>query len=305
MFTNQTINKSIRTTCDPINALHQLIHSTPTILIGAGSGLSSAAGYRYSGARMQYYFQDFIEKYHFENMYEGGFYPFDTLEEYWAYWSRYVYINRYQDCENDVYQDLYELVKTKDYFVLTTNVDHCFQRYGFDHDRLFYTQGDYGLFQCSTPCHEMTYDNESIIKAMILAQGFTIDQDHRLVKPSTPLKMTVPSKLIPYCPHCGKPMRTNLREDDRFVQDQGWHDALNRYNGFIHTHRHQPVLYLELGVGYNTPSIVKFSFWRMVAQNNKAIYACINQDECYAPKEIIKRSICIEADIAEVVSTLK
>ena len=265
------------------------IKTAGAIVIGAGAGLSVSAGLTYAGERFKTYFGDFIEKYGFEDMYSGGFYPFASAEEYWAYWSRYIYINRYQDAPKPVYSDLLQLVDGRDYFVLTTNVDHCFQKAGFDKRRLFYTQGDYGLWQCATPCHQKTYDNEAIVKKMVSEQ-----QD-----------MRIPGELVPHCPVCGAPMSMNLRTDMSFVEDAGWHAAARRYEDFLRRHAGRHILLLELGVGGNTPGIVKFSFWRMTAENPRAVYACVNLGEAYAPGEIVNRSICIDEDIGEVIKKLK
>ena len=258
------------------------------IVIGAGAGLSTAAGFTYSGERFEKYFSDFGKKYGFHDMYAGGFYPYDTPEEYWAYWSRYILINRYMDPPKPVYQQLFDLVKNKDYFVITTNVDHCFQKAGFDKKRLFYTQGDYGLFQCSVPCHNRTYDNEELIRKMVAEQR----------------DMRIPTELIPRCPVCGKPMTMNLRADDTFVQDEGWGIACERYERFINAHKRDNILYLEFGVGYNTPAIIKYPFWRLTAQNKRATYACINYGEAFCPEQIQRQSICLNADIAELIDAL-
>lgn len=265
------------------------IKTAGVIVIGAGAGLSASAGFTYTGERFKTYFGDFIEKYGFEDMYSGGFYPFASAEEYWAYWSRYIYINRYQDAPKPVYSDLLQLVDGRDYFVLTTNVDHCFQKAGFDKRRLFYTQGDYGLWQCATPCHQKTYDNEAIVKKMVFEQK----------------DMRIPGELVPHCPVCGAPMSMNLRTDMSFVEDAGWHAAARRYEDFLRRHAGRHILLLELGVGGNTPGIVKFSFWRMTAENPRAVYACVNLGEAYAPGEIVNRSICIDEDIGEVIKKLK
>lgn len=265
--------------------IKQVIENADTIVIGAGAGLSTAAGFTYSGERFDKYFKDFKDKYHFTNMYAGGFYPYETFEEYWAFWSRYIYINRYMDAPKKTYEQLFEMVKDKDYFVLTTNVDHCFQKAGFDKKRLFYTQGDYGLFQCSKPCCNETYDNEKIVTDMVKAQGYTISDDGSLKIESTP-KMSVPTKLIPRCPYCGKPMSMNLRADDTFVEDEGWHAAAERYDNFIRTRASHKIVFLELGVGYNTPVIIKYPFWRMTQNNPDATYICINYGEAAAPSEI-------------------
>ena len=288
MFLRTATTKSTKICCDPLQRLKQEIRTADAILIGAGAGLSTSAGFTYTGKRFTDTFADFISKYGFRDMYSGGFYPFETLEEHWAYWSRYIYINRYQDAPKDTYADLLALVQGKDYFVLTTNVDHCFQKAGFDKHRLFYTQGDYGLWQCSGPCHDKTYGNEAVIRKMVAEQK----------------DMRVPSELVPRCPVCGAPMSMNLRADATFVEDVGWHRAAQRYQDFIRRHAGMRVLYLELGVGMNTPGIIKYPFWKMVYQNPKAVYACLNLSEAYCPKEIKKRSICIDGDIGPVLKTL-
>ena len=273
---------------DNIELLKNKIDTADAIVIGAGAGLSTAAGFTYSGERFTKYFSDFIEKYRFKDMYSGGFYPFETLEEHWAYWSRYIFINRYMDAPNDTYKKLFELVKDKDYFVLTTNVDHQFQKSGFDKHKLFYTQGDYGLFQCSEPCHNEVYDNEEIICRMIAEQK----------------DMRIPSELIPKCPKCGKPMTMNLRCDDTFVQDEGWYRASERYRDFIRRHQSSNILFLELGVGFNTPVIIKYPFWQMTAKNPNAFYACVNFGEAFCPEELKVRSICIDGNILDVISEI-
>ena len=283
---------------EAIEQLKQIISEAETVVIGAGSGLSTSAGFTYSGERFEKYFSDFAVKYGFQDMYSGGFAPFASLEERWAYWSRYIMINRYMDPPKPVYNNILSLVRNKDYFVLTTNVDHCFQKAGFDKKRLFYTQGDYGLFQCSEPCHQKTYDNEKQIRAMWEFRN----------------EMKIPSELVPHCPVCGKPMSMNLRADDTFVTDEGWSKAANQYETFlqsrniINTPGQQEgtgnVLFLELGVGRNTPGIIKYPFWQMTAKNPNAQYVCINFGEAFAPYEIEKRSLCINDDIGEVLQAL-
>ena len=304
MFLRNLITTSTENCSEQINRLKNEIENTDAIVIGAGAGMSVAAGFSYSGERFEKYFSDFHKKYGFSDMYSGGFYPYETLEEYWAYWSRYIYINRYMNARKPVYEKLLSLVKDKDYFVLTTNVDHCFQKAGFDKHRLFYTQGDYGLFQCSEPCCAETFDNEEIIKSMVTAQGYTIDPDGTLVPPEMP-KMMVPTELVPHCPHCVRPMTMNLRADHTFVEDEGWHIAAGRYEDFLRRHEGLRILFLEVGVGANTPVIIKYPFWKMTDQNPKAIYACINLGEAICPDAIAKQSICINADIACVLAVLQ
>lgn len=267
-----------------IPKLKTALDEADAVVIGAGAGLSTSAGFTYDGERFHKYFADFEAKYGFHDMYSGGFYPYATPEEHWAYWSRYILINRYTDAPKPVYKELFRLVKDKDYFVITTNVDHCFQEAGFDKKRLFYTQGDYGLFQCSEPCCQETWDNEAVIRQMVAEQK----------------DMKIPSALIPRCPHCGKPLTMNLRSDDRFVEDEGWHAAAGRYANFLRTREGQKVLFLELGVGYNTPVIIKYPFWQMTAKNPRATYACINRGEVFCPGEIADRAVCVDGDIGEV-----
>ena len=287
-----------------LQKLRQALSDADAVVIGAGAGLSTSAGFVYSGERFERYFSDFGKKYGFSDMYSGGFYPYGTQKEFWAYWSRYIWVNRYMNVPKPVYERLLELVQDKEYFVLTTNVDHCFQKAGFDKERLFYTQGDYGLFQCSEPCHHKTYDNYESVRAMVLAQGWEIGPDHSITVPEgVTLKMAVPSDLLPVCPVCGSPMTMNLRSDDRFVEDEGWLEASGRYSDFLQAHRDR-VLYLELGVGYNTPVIIKYPFWRLTAQNPKATYACLNYGEAVCPKELDKQAVCIDGDIGEVLNCI-
>ena len=267
-----------------IERLRQTLNAADAVIIGAGAGLSTSAGFTYSGARFERHFSDFTAKYGFSDMYTGGFYPYPTQEEFWAYWSRYILINRYQDAPKPVYESLRRLVQGSDYFVITTNVDHCFQKAGFDKRRLFYAQGDYGLFQCSQPCCHETWDNEAIVREMVRRQA----------------DMRVPTDLIPTCPHCGRPAAMNLRADDTFVEDDGWHAAAERYDHFLRTRMGQKILFLELGVGYNTPGIIKYPFWQMTYANPNAVYACINRGQAVCPEEIEKRAICIDGDVGDV-----
>lgn len=286
MYLKRGTKKSTESCSQQIEQLRLEIQQADAVVMGAGSGLSAAAGFTYSGERFQKYFKDFAEKYGIRDMYSGGFYPYSSLEEYWAWWSRHIYYNRYVDIPKPTYQKLLEIVKDKDYFVLTTNVDHCFQKAGFDKKRLFYTQGDYGLWQCSGPCCQKTYDNEEVVLQMLKEQK----------------DMRIPSELVPHCPVCGKPMTMNLRCDDTFVQDEGWYAAQGRYTDFLRRHEGLRVLYLELGVGANTPGIIKYPFWKMTAQNPGASYVCINYQGAYAPPEIRDSALCIEDDIDKVLN---
>ena len=286
MFSKIQTTKSTENISDNIEKLKEKIRTADAVVIGAGAGLSTAAGFTYSGERFEKSFSDFRKKYGFEDMYSGGFYPYQTPEEHWAYWSRYIFVNRYQDASKPVYENLLKFVIDKDYFVITTNVDHCFQKAGCDKKRLFYTQGDYGLFQCSEPCCQETFDNEAIVLEMLKQQK----------------DMKIPTELLPVCLHCGKPLTMNLRSDDKFVEDEGWHKAAERYENFLRTRSGLKILFLELGVGFNTPVIIKYPFWQMTAKNPNATYACVNNGQAFCPTEIQHKSICINNDISDVIN---
>ena len=289
MFSKKSATKSTEDYSVQIDRLKEALRSADAVVIGAGAGLSTAAGFNYGGERFRKYFSDFEEKYGFHDMYSGGFCRYETPEEQWAYWSRFITVNRYMDAPKPIYEILFRLVKDKDYFVITTNVDHCFQKAGFDKKRLFYTQGDYGLFQCSEPCCRETFENEDMIRRMMEQQK----------------DMRIPSELLPVCPHCGKPLTMNLRSDNRFVEDEGWHRAAGRYEEFLQTRKKQQMLFLELGVGYNTPGIIKYPFWQMTAVNPGALYACVNYGEAACPDEIRGQSVCINEDIGKVLGDLE
>ena len=280
--------KSTGNYSDEIKNLKKAVEEADAVVIGAGAGLSTSSGFVYNGERFEKHFSEFGKKYGFKDMYSGGFYPYETPEEMWAYWSRFIFVNRFLDAPKPVYENLLSLVKDKDYFVITTNVDHCFQKAGFDKKRLFYTQGDYGLFQCSEPCSDDTYENEEMIRNMVEKQK----------------DMKIPTDLIPKCPKCGKPLTMNLRSDDKFVEDKGWHEAAKRYRDFLNGHDGK-ILYLELGVGYNTPGIIKYPLWQMTAKNSKAIYACVNFGEAVCPEDIREQAICIDGDIGAVIDELR
>lgn len=276
------------TLTDKIAQLRKALDDADAVLIGAGAGLSAAAGLIMIGPRFTENFADFIAKYGFTDLYSAGFHQFDSLEEKWAFWSRHFMLDRYGDIPNATYDVLKNLVADKDYFIITTNVDHCFQRTGFDKTRLFYTQGDFGLFQCSVPCCKKTYDNEAIVRRMAAEQK----------------NMRIPSALVPRCPVCGAPMTQNMRFDDTFVEDEGWRRAMNRYQEFIRQHRDTNLLLLELGVGGNTPGIIKFPFWQLTAQDPAFTYACVTLNDAVCPPSITDQSICISADINDVLQAL-
>ncbi|MBO7485988.1 MAG: Sir2 silent information regulator family NAD-dependent deacetylase [Spirochaetaceae bacterium] len=288
-----------------IAKLKEEIKIADAVVIGAGSGLSTSAGFTYSGERFNRYFYDFTERFGIRDIYSGGFYPFPDEETRWAWWARHIYFNRYIDAPKPVYKELLELVKDKDYFVITTNVDHQFQKASFDKKRLFYTQGDYGLFQTVDGRNGKTYDNEEWVTKAMEAQGFVKNPDDVFQVPEDgKLSMRIPTELIPKCPDDGSDVTMNLRADDNFVEDESWHRASAAYSDFLRKHDGQHILFLELGVGVNTPVIVKYPFWQMTMANDKAVYACINYGEAFCPDEIECRSICIDGDIGEVLALL-
>lgn len=288
MFSLKPIMKYTENCSQLIKKLSLEIENAEAVIIGAGAGMSSSAGFTYDGERFEKNFSDFRRKYGFTDMYSGGFYPYATPEEYWAWWSKHIMLNRYDVPAGKPYTDLLQIMNGRDYFVITTNVDHQFRLAGFDKERLFYTQGDYGLWQCSKPCHNKTYDNETIVRRMAAEQK----------------DLKIPSKLIPKCPVCGAPMTMNLRCDGSFVQDDGWYAAAERYADFLHRHKDGHILFLELGVGMNTPAIIKYPFRQMTAANSRAVYACINLGQAVCPPEIAERSVCISSDISEVLEAL-
>ena len=290
---------------EKISRFKNELESADAIVIGAGAGLSTAAGLTYSGERFEKYFGDFAARFGIQDIYSGGFYPFPDAETRWAWWARHIYYNRYIDPPKPVYQKLLSLVKDKEYFVITTNVDHQFQRAGFDKKRLFYTQGDYGLFQSENPAVQRTYDNEEWVIRAMEAQGFVKDTEGIYQIPQGGVSMRIPTELIPTGPDDGLDMTMNLRADDSFVEDEGWHKASTAYSDFIRRHERSHTLYFEIGVGANTPVIIKYPFWAMTAENPKAVYACLNYNEAFCPKQIEDRSICLDGDANDILNTLQ
>lgn len=267
------------------NEFEKIINEYDNIVIGAGAGLSSAAGFVYGGKVFMDNFKYMYDEYGYKDMYSAGFHHFDTLEEKWAYWSKMIYLNRYKYQALDLYKRLYNLIKNKNYFVITTNVDHQFQLAGFDKKRLFYMQGDYGLFQCSRPCRNVTYDNKDMIINMI-----NNTKNHK-----------IPKELIPKCPICGAVMTTNLRCDDKFVEDDGFLLAKNRYVSFINEYKNKKILYLELGVGFSTPVWIKYPFMKLTMEYDNAKYVCVDNGYIEIPTELKKKSIIFNEDINNII----
>ena len=299
------LSLGIGTRAEQIDRLKTELKTADAIVIGAGAGLSTSAGFVYSGERFRYWFSDFAERFGIKDMYSGGFYPFPDEETYWAWWSRHIYCNRYAKAPKPVYENLLQLMADKDYFVITTNVDHMFQRAGFDKKRLFYTQGDYGLFQNQRPTVQKTWDNEAWVMQAMAAQGFVKNTDGSFVMPEDrKVAMRIPTALIPRSPEDGRKVMPNLRSDDSFVEDEGWHRASAAYANYLRQHQGQHVLFLEIGVGSNTPVIIKYPFWQMTNDNPKAVYCCLNYNEAYCPKQIEARSICIDGDTGTLLERL-
>ena len=289
---------------EAIQKLKEQITEAEAVVIGAGAGLSTAAGFIYNGERFERYFSDFIRVYRIPDMYSGGFFPYPAKEIFWAYWARYIYINRYMDPPKPVYEDLLSLVKDKEYFVITTNVDHCFQKAGIDKNRLFYTQGDYGLFQSTDPGNRTTFDNEDWVLAAMEAQGFVKNAEGFYEMPAGGVSMRIPTALIPKHPDDGSDVTMNLRSDDSFVEDEGWHKASAAYSDFLQKYEGRHILFLEIGVGGNTPVIIKYPFWQMTNDSQNAFYACMNYSEAVCPKQIEEKSICIAGDAGAVLAAL-
>ncbi len=288
-----------------IARLANVLENADAVVIGVGAGLSTSAGFTYSGERFKKWFPDFIEKYGIEDMYSGGFYPYPSKEIFWAFWARYIYINRYLDPPKRVYEDLLSVVSDKEYFVITTNVDHCFQKAGFDKNRLFYTQGDYGVFQSTDPRNRKTFDNEEWVMKAMAAQGFVKNDKGLFEMPENgSVRTEIPADLIPKHPEDGSEVTMNLRSDDSFVEDEGWHKAADAYAKFLDKYERKRVLFLEIGVGMNTPVIIKYPFWQMTYDNEDAFYASLNFDEAYCPEQIEKRSVFIDGDSGEAIREL-
>ena len=304
-FFHQGVSSDFLSREESVKKLREAINDADAIVIGAGAGLSTAAGFIYSGERFQKYFFDFARRFGIRDMYSGGFYPFPDKETFWAWWARHIYYNRYIDAPKPVYNNLLKLMEGKDYFVITTNVDHQFQKAGFDKKRLFYTQGDYGLFQSVNRKIQKTYDNEEWVMQAMEAQGFVKDENGVYQPPvDGDLFMRIPTTLIPKCPDDNSDLTLNLRSDDSFVEDEGWHRASAAYSDFLRRHEDLCVLYLEIGVGANTPVIVKYPFWQMTLKNDNATYACVNFNEASCPVEIQIQSICINGDANEIIKEL-
>ena len=277
---------------DQIDRAAKNIRNTDCVIIGAGAGASTAAGIQYGGKRFTDNFAEFIKKYgeyYMTDMYAAGFYPYPSEEAKWGYWSKHALMNRFDPPALPLYTELYDLVKNKEYFVLTTNVDHQFYKAGFDEKRIFATQGDYGKIQCQKACHPKTYDAKDLFRKMDKARRDCL----------------IPSELVPKCPVCGGNMAMNLRCDNYFVEDEAWHEAADRYAGFLEQNKDKKVVLLELGVGFNTPIIIRFPFEKMVRENSSYSLIRMNMDEAVVPESFGKRAIGIGGDMAKAITDIR
>ena len=297
------INKMKSYNKNDIEKFISYISTSKAIIIGAGAGLSTSAGFLMSGERFDKYFFDFKKKYNIQDMYSGSFYPYSNKAEFWAFMSRNIYLNRFTPMPKNTYNILYEIFKDKNYFILTTNADHLFQKAGFDKNKLYYMQGDMGLLQCKKPCHFKNYDNYDTIKNMLIDQGFNFDEKGELI-PSSNIKSEISENLKPKCPECGGEMDLNLRGGYNFVQDEGWYKHQQLYTDFIDKYKNDDILYIEIGVGYDTPSIIKYNFWNKVAYNKKAKFVSINLEKNDVPEKIKNRSLIITGDANEILNKI-
>lgn len=277
---------------DQIDRAVENIRNADCVIIGAGAGASTAAGIQYGGKRFTDNFAEFIKKYgehYMTDMYAAGFYPYPSEEAKWGYWSKHALMNRFDPPALPLYTELYDIVKNKEYFVLTTNVDHQFYKAGFDEKRIFATQGDYGKIQCQKACHPKTYDAKDLFRKMDKARRDCL----------------IPSELVPKCPVCGGNMAMNLRCDNYFVEDEAWHEAADRYAGFLEQNKDKKVVLLELGVGFNTPIIIRFPFEKMVRENSSYSLIRMNMDEAVVPESFGERAIGIGGDMAKAITDIR
>ncbi len=275
---------------EKIQMAREKLDQADAIVIGAGAGLSAAAGLDYSGPEFKKEFADYIDKYKFPDLYSSSFYDFPTEEERWARWARHIDYARFRPDAFPLYRELLELVKDRNYFVITTNVDVQFRKAGFDPEKIFEVQGDYGLMQCAVGCHPKVYSDKETVENIL-------HHSHDL---------TVDSAYVPVCPVCGGNMDVHVRKNQFFVQDENWDKAAERYEKFMaHYADKGSVVLLELGIGFNTPAIIRYPFEQITYRNPKATLIRLNSDYPHGPKETAARTISFTENMEKVISNLK
>ena len=267
-----------------IDRLRKLIAEADSIIIGAGAGLSTAAGLQYSGEEFEHYFYPWMERYGIKDLYSSSFYPFKTEEELWACWAMHIWYARYRPEAMPLYRKLLDVVKDKNYFVITTNVDGQFEKAGFDQDRIFATQGDYAYFQPQSGFPKELYHNQDWMN-----QVLPLIRDCR-----------IPTELIPHTPD-GQPVSMNLRCDDTFVEDSHWHQQAQRYSDFVRTASDKRLLLLEFGVGFNTPVIIRFPFEQMASHFPDATLVRFNRDYPQPSLQGVKSFLAFTEDIYRII----
>ena len=266
----------------------RLIADADYILIGAGAGLSAAAGLDYAGKEFEREFQPWIDRYGIIDLYSSSFYPFKTEEERWAYWAKHIWFSRFRTGGTELYHNILQLIKGKEYFVITTNVDAQFEKTEFAKEKIFATQGDYAYLQVRSGSTKTLVYNESWVKQALAA---TID-------------CKVPTELIPHHPLTGELMSPNLRCDDTFVEDERWHRQKEAYHEFVGKAWGHKLLLLEFGVGFNTPSIIRFPFEQMAASNSNVSLVRFNRDHPQLMQENVFNFTCFTEELGVVVKRL-
>lgn len=268
--------------------IKELIKNADAILIGAGAGLSSSAGIDYSKYSFSKNFPELVKAYGMTDMYTSSFYDFDSEEERWSYWAKHINYSFIAPPPLKTYKELYELVKNKNYFVITTNVDGQFEKSGFDKTRVFEVQGSYGKMQCSVGCHNRVYDNTKLVKKMLECKD----------------NLKIDKELIPKCPVCGKNMEINIRKDSFFIEDDNWHYLNDNYEKFIKNNIDKKMILIELGVGFNTPGIIRYPFDQLAYKYDNVTLIRINNKY---PEILLKskgKSISIAEDCTEAIKML-
>ena len=225
-----------------------------------------------------------LQKYGFTDLYSSSFYDFETEEEKWAYFAKHIYFACTGMEGTKLYKNIYEAIKDKEYFVITTNVDDQFYKSGFDKNKIFRVQGSYRYIQCSKACHDKLYDDTEMVKDMIKA---------------TDKELKIPSSLVPICPVCFEYMEPNLRKDEYFVEDENWHKQSMAYRDFLERNKDKKLLLLEFGVGFNTPGIIRYPFEKLTKVHEKWKLVRFNKElKCFA--DLKDRFVGITQDLNSI-----